>query len=465
MQDLHHRRSATELFLAGSATTAPAGFDHTSSTEAKPVGAVIQLASSVYFSSEAEGNAIVEVMRIGNQEMHCEVEYATSDLSALSGRHYRATSGKLIFAPGDSLQSFTVNLIQNEIWETTLEFQVALKTESLVGATLNEKLRRSRVKILDDDTFPTNRYQDALLNRQHHKLPKFGLLFEYYKMNFGRPEIFYGTMKMVMLDQLHNAHKMAQMLVNIYLVDNVLNLKTAEDQKTDKIADLVWIVVFHVTAHATFHFLHHRKFSWGVAGRSRTLLQKSIIRKFLNLDETARENLHEGAMILAVTRDCTTLVHDGYMNILNIIHYSGELVCLFLFQLLAPPLFDKEPWFSMLFPLLLFPCVMALCVIWRAPVNLKSLKHEAQERDAVVDRINGTVTNYRLVADYSQRAFFVDWFDRVAKRYNKAHGDVKRMQENDQQVAEWLKQGCLAIWTIWGGASMIFDPDVMTRLD
>eukprot|EP00747_Dinoflagellata_sp_TGD_P010686 gnl/TRDRNA2_/TRDRNA2_120057_c0_seq1.p1 gnl/TRDRNA2_/TRDRNA2_120057_c0~~gnl/TRDRNA2_/TRDRNA2_120057_c0_seq1.p1 ORF type:complete len:701 (-),score=77.89 gnl/TRDRNA2_/TRDRNA2_120057_c0_seq1:104-1903(-) len=262
--------------------------------------------------------------------------------------------------------------------------------------------------------------------------------------------------------QLHNAHLVVQLLISIYLVDFVLNpLVPAKDLAIvpDKIGYLVFIIFLNVMFRAALHFADFRKYSWKVAGGSRSLLQKSIIRKFLNLDENARLGIHQGDVVLAVMRDAVKIVHDGYMNVLSIMHAAGELLCILAFQCIAPPLLGKQQSLSLLLPVFSYPIILSICLTLRRKTNLQCLHAQIGHRSIIVERINATVSNYRLIADFSQRAFFVDWFDRTVQEYNKASTSVSQVQENNVQIAQWITTLCVAGWTVWGGALVVWYPE------
>ena len=72
-----------------------------------------------------------------------------------------ATSGVLEFAPGEVSKPLRVPIIADDAFDTTLEFVMRLKDTE--GADLGKYLHRCRVKIVDDDAFPTNKYQEQLL--------------------------------------------------------------------------------------------------------------------------------------------------------------------------------------------------------------------------------------------------------------------------------------------------------------
>jgi chitinase len=76
------------------------------------------------------------------------VDYATVDGSALAGQDYGATQGTLTFAPGVTSQTFTVNIIGDNLKEGNQSFTVQLSNP--VNATIGDASGTGT--ITDDDT-------------------------------------------------------------------------------------------------------------------------------------------------------------------------------------------------------------------------------------------------------------------------------------------------------------------------
>jgi len=118
-----------------------------------------QFASASYTANDQAGvaSATVTLSRIGDPNITYSVSYATSDLSAVAGRDYIATSGKLTFAPGVSAQVINVPLINEPVGEPTRQFLISLSaptngaflgtTSSTVISIINPDLSTKPVNI------------------------------------------------------------------------------------------------------------------------------------------------------------------------------------------------------------------------------------------------------------------------------------------------------------------------------
>jgi len=121
---------------------------------------VVHFGSAIYYVSENDGILDVEVTRVGNLKNVCNVNYATESGSAVEGESFRGQAGQLTFLPGEELKTIQIPIIDDEGWNATLEFSVTLSKAK--GCILGKEMSRARVKIIDNDVFPTNRIKYTL---------------------------------------------------------------------------------------------------------------------------------------------------------------------------------------------------------------------------------------------------------------------------------------------------------------
>jgi pimeloyl-ACP methyl ester carboxylesterase len=99
-----------------------------------PLPITVQLNSSNYSASEAEGIANVSVTRSGDTSSAASVAYATSNGTAKEGKDYIAAQGVLNFSPAETSKSFPVLIIDNAFIDGSRTVNIALSNPS--GATL-----------------------------------------------------------------------------------------------------------------------------------------------------------------------------------------------------------------------------------------------------------------------------------------------------------------------------------------
>lgn len=107
-----------------------------------------------YSVGEADGSVVLTVRRTGETRTRVQLSYRSfsgSADAAEGGFDYGATSGVLVFDPGVTERTITVNILQDDIREGDERFSVLLENPS-DGLTIPQF--RGRVMILDDDQPP-----------------------------------------------------------------------------------------------------------------------------------------------------------------------------------------------------------------------------------------------------------------------------------------------------------------------
>ncbi|CAE7543853.1 unnamed protein product [Symbiodinium natans] len=160
---------------------------------------IVQFSSPVYLVEEDDGEVVLDIVRVGPTDGACQVSYSTRDCSAKADSSFKATAGTVYYEPGEFSKSIAVPLISNTRWDTHVEFAVELLEDGLVGGVLGHYLHETRVKIIDDDTFPSIRFKDQVLAQDFDSIPRLGLLWEYISRNLGEPLVQVGTIKMLLL--------------------------------------------------------------------------------------------------------------------------------------------------------------------------------------------------------------------------------------------------------------------------
>ena len=119
----------------------------------QPVQTAVALASASLTASESDATLAVNVKRTGDLSGTTNVSYASSDLTAVAGSDYVATSGTLTFAPGETSKSFNVVISQDNFYEGNEAFTLTLSNPT--GGTLSADFASAFVTINDDEPPPT----------------------------------------------------------------------------------------------------------------------------------------------------------------------------------------------------------------------------------------------------------------------------------------------------------------------
>lgn len=433
----------------------PASRDHSRELPCK--APTVQFSSFTYFCHEQEASMALDIMRLGDCSEPSEVSFETRDKSAKAGEHYVRTSRRVRFDAGETTKVVEVPLCQNDEWDTTVEFAAELHEgeEGVRNAVLGRYLWASRVKIIDNDCFPSNKYSEYILSERISEAPKIGLFLEYVKFNWSNPLVRARTRRVMIIHQLHNFFGFGQLFINVYLVDYALN--TAFNPKNlwlvgSRDKTLFLVVVSLLLPFGILHLLDLYSVNHcGVDGASRIRLQSALIRKFLNYDAAARLRVRNGEVIMGINRDSTVIVSKGYRGVLCLFQEGGQLALMLVYQLIAPHVFNKPfLWLSFL-PVVMFPLSMFIFLRCRDRYTAELLSRRNLMQTRLVEAVEETVVNYRLIADYGQREKAVNMFENVVKDFNSASVAQITALLQDSYFAKWLALACVIAWTIIGG--------------
>lgn len=111
-------------------------------------GPVVRFDPSHYTVMENCGSFEVRVVRGGDLSGEVAVLYSTEDGTAEAGSDYVAANGTLVFAPGETSKTFSVQVIDDDVFEEDEHFYVRLSSPR--GASLASPATAT-VVILDDD--------------------------------------------------------------------------------------------------------------------------------------------------------------------------------------------------------------------------------------------------------------------------------------------------------------------------
>ena len=109
-----------------------------------------------------------------------------------------------------------VKIIDNKAFDPTIEFSMSLSAPE--DCEIGMYLDKCRVKIIDDDIFPSNKYAAELVSnpRDIHGL---GLMWEYVKFNFRDKVVKAASIKWFLADMCDNIYYIWSLVLMRYLVD------------------------------------------------------------------------------------------------------------------------------------------------------------------------------------------------------------------------------------------------------
>eukprot|EP00746_Dinoflagellata_sp_MGD_P157974 gnl/MRDRNA2_/MRDRNA2_86357_c0_seq1.p1 gnl/MRDRNA2_/MRDRNA2_86357_c0~~gnl/MRDRNA2_/MRDRNA2_86357_c0_seq1.p1 ORF type:complete len:1049 (-),score=171.30 gnl/MRDRNA2_/MRDRNA2_86357_c0_seq1:95-3241(-) len=417
---------------------------------------IIQLGSHTYFCEEDESSVTIEIYRHGPANMISSVYFETRDLTAKAGIRYHRTTAVVKFGKGDHVKEVKVPIMDNHSFDSTLEFDVYLSHPT--NAVLGRYLYRCSVKIIDDETFPTDRFHDLILAGKIHSIPDHLLFLEYCKLNFQQPIIRQGTKFSWVVDQLHNLYFIWQLNMTRYLIDKVVNLE--EDPENLPISgrrDMVLVVMmmFIVAPLGGLHFLEVKRLTWKVGGCSRALLRNHLLRKFFNYDEETRCKMQQSELIMAMTRDTDEVVDMGYSKTIPLVKDLGRLGLILLQQVLMPLAYFEMPDSTSVLTFLIFPILMIVFLTKRTEITNHSTKCFHLRENAMVANTQEAILNYRLIADYNKQPHYLRTCEEAIAKLNAAIVDAGIVRCNNRYFAKWIATIVVGLYTLYGGWKVI----------
>lgn len=120
----------------------------TPGTGGTPTLGNIEFAAATASIQENAGTATISVKRTGDTSQSSQIQYATSDGTAIAGSDYTAAIGTLSFAAGETAKTFTIAIRNDNTAESSETLQITLT--NAIGATVGTQARMA-LTITDDD--------------------------------------------------------------------------------------------------------------------------------------------------------------------------------------------------------------------------------------------------------------------------------------------------------------------------
>lgn len=442
----------------------------------EPPASVIQFSSAVYFCEESEKHMTFEIVRLGRHEGEAWCEWQTEDSSAKAGVKYEASGGIMTFAPGEATKEITIRLLDDDAWDATVEFGIVITRVG--GAQLGKYLYRTRVKVIDDDVFPTNAYQTKLQAHREREIPSVGLMYQYMKMNMRNPQIRRDSIRQVMLDQLHGMYFVLTLYLQMYLVDIVLApsdkgelddgrllkqtinssarmlasswipvhglLVPGHRRQTAMVIAAMWVVPF-----AILHCIDLSKCYLRVPGLARKTLQANLLRRFLNYREDihAIRSAHGNSDItMAVLRDVHEVVDYGYMMILEVMKIIGKIGWATMFIVAENKM--------AIVLLAAYPLVLGCFLCCREAKTLRENDLRADRQDEVVQTVSDAINNHRIIADFSLRYLIVNTYEKQIDAFHDQESIAAAVVTNNSYMAPWLTTLSVGLYIVIGAYQM-----------
>lgn len=202
------------------------------------------------------------------------------------------------------------------------------------------------------------------------------------------------------------------------------------------------IAALYIVPFAVVHFVDISKIHLNIPYAPRKITQASLLSKFLSYKEEMRTRINVGEITMAMMRDTYEVCDDGYMKMLQVSGILMKLMLTLIFILAENRL--------ALVPLLLYPLVLGCFLAWRERITIEVNEEKAHRQDKLVQVVNDTVANYRIIADFSLRPHTVDNYERVIDEFHQHQRIATTVVTNSMYMAPWLTTLLIGAWIVYG---------------
>ncbi|CAE8585907.1 unnamed protein product [Polarella glacialis] len=394
---------------------------------------ILQFTAPIYFVEEREGEVVIDIMRLGSMRGAVSVRWKTVDGSGKAGSRYSAASGKVLFQDGELMKSINVKVVDSELWAATLEFKVLLSEPE--HCETGRYLHTCRVKVIDDDLFPTNKYKEQIEQGEEgiKEINGFGLIREFLTLIFHMDGLARSTLLTLVMDQLENLYLFCTLSAGIYMVDTVFNTTDEESVNSllwhDRDKTVLVLGAVYIVPMLVLHAWHIIRIQLDMKGKVRLFLQANLFRKYLNYSEDSREKVCAADIQGGIFGDSAGLA-EGFMSILQILKLAGKLVVLTSFALRSNP--DALRW------VLIMPSLMLLFGICRHKLLYDANEMAGSMSADLVHMVQQAASNYRLISNYAQRPLANEEFAKKSAQCREKELPAEIVKANNAYFPKWL---------------------------
>jgi hypothetical protein len=328
---------------------------------------VVQFATHLMYTGESEEQQPMIVMRIGRLDTSCSVTYCTA-ADEFAGKKYDVIEKtKLEFRAGESSKTIHLQVRENASYDNVVEARVLLDDPE--NCTLGVDLHMMRMKIIDNDVFPDNKFYDQIQSDyttdSWRKGNDFPMMVSFVKMAglLTMP----GSWKILLADQVDNLIYISSLAINKAVITTLANSADSRrrndgQRRMDHGVPLLLSYGLALSLpYVITHYLAYRRQFWKVSGGARKLLLNGLMQKYLYYQESARDLVDTSEFKLTFSEDAFLLVDRGFMQFFHLAGHVGRIVMVFLFVIVLAflELLNGDPFlFLALVPMLAVPPVM-----------------------------------------------------------------------------------------------------------
>jgi ABC-type multidrug transport system fused ATPase/permease subunit len=313
------------------------------------------------------------------------------------------------------------------------------------------------VKVIDSDTFPTNRFNDVIKKRGIEGMTQgdsgvkpVELLIEYFKLNYNNQAIKNKTLATLAIGQLQNLYFLLTVNLLKYVADDVLaqGANPALFLVPNSLQGTLLVVgALYLVPYGLLNGLDIWKAQLGLPEISKAYLRQNMFRKFMNYNGDSRDKVPSSKRVMAMTSDVNDVVESGYMKALEIVQITGKLGVSSFFILQENP--------EGLGPIVIFTLAIAGFVATMGDESVRVQDAISEQEGRIVATVQDSAAKYRLIADYLMRPMVQDRLERNVQELTKASIPAATLECVNEYYPGWLANVLTATYIVYGGQQVV----------
>jgi ABC-type multidrug transport system fused ATPase/permease subunit len=369
-------------------------------------------------------------------------------------------STEAIFEDGETHKDIEIRVIPCESFDGTIEFGLYIEQDSGVNCAIGKYLHTATVKIIDLSSFPTNKLQRFVKGGDSKKIqsiPPIELIRSFLEMCWRIPEVREGSKKIIISEQFHSLYAIGLVFI-MYSVVSTLTSSRSSGEKMDNLTLLAAGWIFPVCIK---HYLDYAKQFWKVGGTMRSKLQLLLLKKFLNYTDDSRCHVEIETLLMAMVRDVSECVSEGYLAALDLFFGSGIkigmlVLAMLILQVISTGTMVLEVETAL--PLIVVCCLPVPIFVFLTlrQANYFKLRDEVfKNENKGIDHVISSVLNYDLVSAYDKRTEQLMEYAKKLQTLNAAINSLNSSVVNSSYFVPWLIALIVGGYIWYGGYQVV----------
>eukprot|EP00927_Polykrikos_kofoidii_P056757 TRINITY_DN50835_c0_g1_i1.p1 TRINITY_DN50835_c0_g1~~TRINITY_DN50835_c0_g1_i1.p1 ORF type:complete len:970 (-),score=116.83 TRINITY_DN50835_c0_g1_i1:109-3018(-) len=406
------------------------------------------------------------VVRLGTVDSFSSVDFETFDGTAIAGVHYVAMSGTVVFEIGETKKLITIEPINGTSWMSSSDMFIRLLSDGAVNACLVGALSVCTCHIIEDDTFPTNRFKSDVLMGKTGDVNGVSLMIEYLKNCLLQKNIRIGVFKLFWLEMYRSVYIILVMLLRMLLIDRVL---CAECDANVGLWNLSMVIIAQTGPCAFLSWLDTRKSFWKIKGTARSQLLLGMVHKFLHFEAVSLASISDGKMVAAMTRDSEEAINKGLSNCPMLIAGIVRWVMVFIYMvscsMVETVVTETASLWSREFLVAVSMCISLFAVLpiiklvffkMRHATTIASIEVANAAGDRLLETLDEIMDTSDLIRDYGLKDAFMSRYDCEVTKLNSARAYCDSIIAQNRIFAVWCTLSLQAFFLFLGG-TMVLD--------